>query len=87
MATRVGCFRLDQLLVERTADPSRYGRDDKGECGASISFSRWLRELRRGRGLLHVEEAALDCDHDCVRTIAGSELGENALEMSLDGVL
>jgi hypothetical protein len=65
----------------------RSGRDDKGEGDASIAFSRWLENPIGERSLLHVEEAALDCDHDCMRTITGSEFGENALEMSFDGVL
>jgi len=66
-----------------TAGQVRSGQDDKGRATLpSASVAGW-----GGRNLLHVEEAALDCDHDCVRTIAGPELGENALEMSFDGVL
>jgi hypothetical protein len=36
---------------------------------------------------LHVEEAALQRDHDGVGTITGVELGENALEVAFDSVL
>jgi hypothetical protein len=36
---------------------------------------------------LHVEEATLQRDHDCVRTIGGAEFREDALEVAFDGVL
>ena len=36
---------------------------------------------------LHVEEAALQRDHDCVGTIGGAEFREDALEVAFDGVL
>jgi hypothetical protein len=42
-------FDPNQMLVERSADPStslRSGRDDKGEGGASIRIRCWLRELQ-----------------------------------------
>ena len=45
-----------------------------------------MRFKRLDSPALHVEDTALQRDHDCVRAIAGVEFGEDALEVAFDRV-